>query len=67
MADYTNSEMRALIEEHLHSQRDREILYERLINGLTFEKLAEKMDLSVRYVKTIVYKSEKILFRHLEK
>ena len=64
--EYTNSQMRALIEEHLHSQRDREILFERLINGLTFEALAEKMDLSVRHVKTIVYKSEKVLFKHLK-
>lgn len=66
MVDYTNSEMRALIEEFLHSQRDRQILFDRLINGLTFEALAEKTGLSVRHVKTIVYKSEEILFKHLK-
>ena len=66
MVEYTNSEMRALIEEHIHSARDRAILYERLINGLTFEALAEKVDMSTRQVKTIVYKCEKELFKHLK-
>lgn len=65
MKEYTNSRIRELIMEHLHSERDRRILYDRLVNGLTFEALGEKFQLSDRQVKTIVYKSEKILFKHL--
>lgn len=64
--EYTNSQIKALIEEHIHSRRDRQVLFLRLVEGLTFEKIAEEMDLSVRYTKTIVYKSEEILFRHLK-
>lgn len=63
--DYTNSQIRELIAEHLHSQRDREILVDRLVNGLTFEALAERHQMSDRQIKTIVYKAEKVLFRHL--
>lgn len=63
--EYTNSQIKNLIMEHLHSSRDRAILYERLVNGLTFEALGEKFQLSDRQVKTIVYKAEKILFRHI--
>lgn len=63
--DYTNSLMRALILEHIHSSRDRDILQRRLIDGITYEALAEEFDLSVRQVKNIVYKSETILFKHI--
>lgn len=64
--EYTNSQIKSLIDEHIHSRRDRQVLFLRLVEGLTFEKIAEEMDLSVRYTKTIVYKSEEILFRHLK-
>lgn len=63
--NYTNSQMRALILEHLHSARDREILQRRLIDGITFEALAEEFDLSERQIKNIVYKNEKTLFKHI--
>lgn len=64
--EYTNSEIKALIDEHIHSRRDRQVLFLRLVEGLTFEKIAEEMDLSVRHTKTIVYKAEEILFKHLK-
>lgn len=64
--NYTNSKARELIAEHIHSQRDRSILEDRLINGITFEKLGEKYDLSVVQVKRIVYKCEKSIFAHLK-
>lgn len=37
----------------------------RLIDGITFERLAEQFDLSVRQTKTIVYKSSEQLFRRV--
>lgn len=36
----------------------------RLLDGLTFEKLAEKFDMSVRHTKRIIYKAEGRLFDH---
>jgi hypothetical protein len=36
-----------------------------MIDGILFEPLAEEFDLSVRQVKTIVYKSQEKLFSHL--
>ena len=62
---YSNSQMKALIEEWIHSERDRAILHRRLVDGVSFERLAEEFDLSVRYTKTVVYKNEQILFSHL--
>lgn len=63
--EYTNSQIKALIMEHIHSERDRKILYRRLVDGVTYERIAEEFELSVRQAKTIVYKYEEMLFRHL--
>lgn len=65
MRDYSRSELTEAIEEWVLNQRHREILKSRLIDGLTFEELAEKHDMSVRQIKRIVYKAQEVLFRHL--
>ena len=61
-SELTNSELAILIYEKVHSERDRQIMKDRLINGLTYEKLAERYDLSTRQVKNIVYKALDRLF-----
>lgn len=63
--EYTNSQIRELIGEYIHSERDRRILERRLIDGVTFERLAEEFELSVRNTKTIVYKGQEKIFRHI--
>ena len=65
--EYTNSQIRELIAEYIHSERDRAILIRRLIDGVCYEPLAEEFEMSERQIKTIVYKAEKILFKHLSK
>ena len=42
MRDYTNSEIQHIIDEWIHSERERKILHRRLIDGLTVEELAEE-------------------------
>ena len=64
--EYTNSRIREIIAEHIHSERDRRILERRLIDGITFEKLAEEQELSVSQVKRIIWKGSEIIFRHLK-
>ncbi len=63
--EYTNSQIRSAIEEHIHSSRDRGILLRRFIDGITVERLAEEFDLSPRQIKNIIYKNEEILFRKI--
>ena len=63
--EYTNSQIRAMIEDHIHSRRDRAILVARLIDGLTFEQIAELVEMSPRQVRTIVHRCEAVLFRNL--
>lgn len=61
----SNSQISHLIDEWIKSERDRNILKRRLIDGICFEPLAEEFDLSVRQIKNIVYKSETILIKHI--
>lgn len=49
----TNSEISTRISENIHSQRDRRIMHLRLIDGLTYEKIAETVELSPRYIRTL--------------
>ena len=45
-----------------HSARDRDIMRKRLLEGLTFEQIAEDVKLSVRQIYNIVYKCENKIF-----
>lgn len=68
MIEYSRSELDAHIDEWIigsHAERNRRILKRRLLDGLTYERLAEEFDLSVRQVKNIVYKCEERLFTHI--
>lgn len=65
MRDYTNSEITALINEHIHSERDRAILKRRLVDGICFEPLAAEFGLSVQRTKSIVYRAQDKLFKHM--
>lgn len=68
MRDYSRSELETTINEWIvgkNAQRDKMILKSRLIDGLTFDALAELYDMSPRQIKRIVYKSQETLFRHL--
>lgn len=63
--DIPRSKIEFLIDEWIFSERDRLILKRRLLDGICYEPLAEEFDLSVRQVKTIVYKSQEKIFRHV--
>lgn len=65
MDELSNSRIAALIDEWIHSQRDRAILKRRLIDGVCYEPLAEEFDLSVPQIKRIIYKGQDRVLRHL--
>lgn len=65
MIDYSNSQISELIDEWIHSERDRDVMKRRLIDGLTFERLAEEFDMSVRQIKRIYYKNLDVLSQHI--
>lgn len=65
MREYTNSEIQYIIDEWVHSRKDREILHLRLIDGLTIEELAERFDRSPRQMQRIINRLQTIVFLHL--
>ncbi len=65
MMEYTNSQISHIIDEYVHSERDRAILKRRLIDGICYEPLAEEFNLSVKQIRNIIYKSESKIFLHL--
>jgi DNA-directed RNA polymerase sigma subunit (sigma70/sigma32) len=60
--DIPRSEWERLIDEWIFNERDRAILKRRLLDGKTFEQLAEEFDLSTQNIQRIVYKSQNKLF-----
>ena len=64
--EYTNTRIREIIAEYIHSERDRKILARRLIDGITFERIAEEQELSVSQVKRIIWKDSEIIFRRMK-
>ena len=60
--DLKNSEIDHLINEWIHSEKDRYVLHRRLIDGICFEPLSEECNMSVSQVKRIVYKGTTKIF-----
>lgn len=50
------SKIETIIDEWIRNERDRAVLKRRLLDGITYERLAEEFGLSVRRTKSIVYK-----------
>ena len=63
--EYTNSQIRELIAEHIHNSVDRKMVYRRLVDGLTFEKISEEFQLDVKTVRKRIHRCEQDLFKHL--
>ena len=69
MRDVSRTELENVIDEWIvgrNAERNREILKRRMIDGICYEPLAEEWDLSVRQVKSIVYRGQEKVFRHIK-
>ena len=64
--DLSRSQIERLIDEWIRSERDRGITKRRLLDGITYDRLAEEFDMSVRQIKTIVYRAEDRIFKHIK-
>ena len=65
MREYTNSEVTHIINEYVHSKRDREILLLCFVDGITHESIAEKTDLTPRRVSKIISDYSILIEKHL--
>lgn len=65
MLQYTNSQIKELIKEHIHDKKDRQILYYRFVDNDTLEGIAAKVGLDTKTVWRRLHKQEKELFKHV--
>lgn len=68
MRDYSRIEIEQAIDQWIigrNAERNRELLKRRMCDGITYERLAEEFDLSVRQTKNIVYKNKEKLYKHI--
>ena len=65
MVDYTNSQISSVIDEHIHHCLHRQMLKDRLIDGMTYEQIADKHDITARQTKNIIDKSMDRLIKYL--
>ena len=62
---YSTDHIVRLIDQDIHSERDRAILKRKLLDDIVFEQMEEEFTLSVRRLKSIVYKGQEKIFRHI--
>ena len=64
--DLSRSQWENLIDEWIFNERDRAILKRRLLDGRTFEQLAEEFNFSTQNIQRIVYKAQNKLFSKIK-
>ena len=62
--EYVNERVDHLISSYIHSARDRAILRDNLIDGLSYGELADKYHLTYEGIKKIMRKGKQTIFRH---
>lgn len=65
--DLSRSEVERLIREYCFVAKEREVLYSRWLDGLTFEEISEKHNISERQAKTIVRKNRERVLSHVDR
>ena len=66
--DLSRCEWENLIDQYVlgrNAERNRQILKRRLLDGITYERLAEEFDMSTQNVCSIIYKCQDKVFKHL--
>ena len=63
--EYTNSQIKELIQEHIHNEDDRKMLFLRLVHGKTFEQISEAVEKDPKTVRKRIHRGEEILFKYL--
>lgn len=62
----SRSEWENYIDEWIFSERDRAMLKRNLLDGRTYEQIAEQFDMSARQVARIIPRLQRQLFKHIK-
>ena len=60
--DLSRKEIESLIDDWIFNERDRAILKRRLLDGVTFEQLANEFNYSTQNIQRIIYKGMNKIF-----
>lgn len=64
--DLSRSEWENYIDEWIFSERDRAMLKRNLLDGRTYEQIAEQFDMSTRQVARLIPKLQEKLFKRIK-
>ena len=64
--DISRSEWENYIDEWVFSERDRAMLKRNLLDGRTYEQIAEQFDMSTRQVARLIPKLQEKLFKRIK-
>ena len=59
---HSKDELLEIIDQYIHHERNRKILKRKLLDGISYEDLAEEFNLTPRHCKTIVKECQSIVF-----
>ena len=64
---YSNSRLREIVADYIHSERDRNVLLRKYCDNRTIEQLGEEFELSDSQIKRILYRHSMTIFSIMEK
>lgn len=63
--ELSRSEYEHIIDEWVFNEKARNIIKRRMLDGVTYDRLAVEFDMSVRQIQNIVYKTEQTIIKHI--
>ena len=66
IADYSNHRVREVIDEYIHSSRDRALILDNMVDGLSYDELAGKYQIAYESVRDVMRKGKEALDRHYD-
>lgn len=66
--DLSRSDWEYLIDEWIvgrNAERNRQMVKRRLLDGITYERLAEEFNMSIQNVCSTIYKCQNRIFKHI--
>lgn len=67
MIDLSRDQIEYLINQFIFNRRDREMTKDRLLDGMTYDELANKYYMSPRHIKSIIHRCKDIIFSHIDR
>lgn len=61
---YDNKDIERVIDSYIHKKIIRDMLKDRLIDGLTYAEIAERHGYTLRHTQRLIYRYKEIVFKY---